>query len=288
MGLGAAGIMPTTLSILTNIFPAHERPKAIAVWAAVSGVGIAVGPITGGWLLEHFSWNSLFLVNLPIVAVALLGAAVLVPESRDPEAPKLDLPGAGLSIAGPVHDRLGRDRGARARLGQPGDPRRVRARPDRPGGLHRLGAATRRSPMLDVTVFRNLRFSAASLSITFVFFALMGVLFFLTTYMQAVLGYSALETGIRVLPVAVGMVVASELSVRLVHKVGTKVIVAGGLATVARRAQHVHRLRRRHRLRALRHRAVPHGRRHGPGHVARHRGDHGRAARRPRPGSARP
>ena len=99
MGLGAAGIMPTTLSILTNIFPAHERPKAIAIWAAMTGVGIAVGPITGGWLLEHFSWHSIFLVNLPIVAVALLGAAALVPESRDPEAPKLDLPGAGLSIA---------------------------------------------------------------------------------------------------------------------------------------------------------------------------------------------
>ena len=74
MGLGAAGIMPTTLSILTNIFPAHERPKAIAIWAAVSGLGIAVGPITGGWLLEHFDWNSVFLVNLPGRRAALLGA----------------------------------------------------------------------------------------------------------------------------------------------------------------------------------------------------------------------
>ena len=149
MGLGAAGIMPTTLSILTNIFPAHERPKAIAIWAAVSGIGIAVGPITGGWLLEHFSWNSLFLVNLPIVAVALVGVAAFVPESRDPEAPKLDLAGAGLSIAALSDDRLGRDRGARARLGRAVDPRRLRgsawsrSRPSSPGsGTRRTRCST--------------------------------------------------------------------------------------------------------------------------------------------------
>src|SRR3712207_3384135 len=100
MGVGAAAIMPTTLSILTNIFPAHERPKAIAIWAAVSGMGIAIGPISGGWLIEHFAWSSVFLVNLPVVAVALIGGALLIPESRDPESPRLDLPGVGLSIAG--------------------------------------------------------------------------------------------------------------------------------------------------------------------------------------------
>jgi DHA2 family multidrug resistance protein-like MFS transporter len=232
MGLGAAGIMPTTLSILTNIFPAHERPKAIAAWAAVSGIGIAVGPISGGWLLEHFSWNSVFLVNLPIVLVALVGVAAFVPDSRDREAPKLDLPGAGLSIAA-----LSTIVWAMIEA-----PERGWAAPMILAALA-LGLITLAAfivwerhtpnPMLDVTVFRNLRFSAASLSITFVFFALMGVLFFLTTYMQAVLGYSALETGTRVLPVAVGMVMASRLSVKLVHKAGTKIIVASGLMTVA-------------------------------------------------------
>src|SRR3954471_19767075 len=100
MGLGAAGIMPTTLSILTNIFPANERPKAIAAWAAVSGLGIAIGPISGGFLIEHFTWNSIFLINLPVVAICLIGAAVLVPNSRDPESPRIDLPGTALSIAG--------------------------------------------------------------------------------------------------------------------------------------------------------------------------------------------
>ncbi len=232
MGLGAAAIMPTTLSILTNIFPAHERPKAIAAWAAVSGLGIAVGPVTGGWLLEHFSWNSMFLVNLPVVALCLLGAAVLVPESRDASHPRLDVLGAVLSIAGlsalvwgliEAPERGWTDGTILAAFG--------------------LGAAVlaafvawerrTRHPMLDLSVFRNLRFSAASLSITFVFFALMGVLFFLTTYMQTVLGYTALETGVRVLPVAFGMIVSTRASVPLVDHLGTKVVVAAGLTTVA-------------------------------------------------------
>jgi EmrB/QacA subfamily drug resistance transporter len=232
MGLGAAGIMPTTLSILTNIFPAEERPKAIAVWAGVSGLGIAVGPITGGWLLEHFSWNSMFLVNLPIVAAALLGAALLVPESRDPEKPKLDPIGAGLSIAGLSAFVWGLieapERGW-------GDPVILGSFALGVTVLAAFVAWERRTahPMLDVRVFRNLRFSAASISVTFVFFALMGVLFFLTTYMQAVLGYSALETGIRVLPVAFGMVLSSKLSIGLVQRLGTKVVVASGLAVVA-------------------------------------------------------
>jgi EmrB/QacA subfamily drug resistance transporter len=232
MGLGAAGIMPTTLSILTNIFPAEERPKAIAVWAGVSGLGIAVGPITGGWLLEHFSWNSMFLVNLPIVAAGLLGAALLVPESRDPEKPKLDPIGAGLSIAGLSAFVWGLieapERGW-------GDPVILGSFALGVTVLAAFVAWERRTahPMLDVRVFRNLRFSAASISVTFVFFALMGVLFFLTTYMQAVLGYSALETGIRVLPVAFGMVLSSKLSIGLVQRLGTKVVVASGLAVVA-------------------------------------------------------
>ena len=100
MGVGAAAIMPATLSILMNIFPEDERPKAIAAWAAVSGLGVALGPIIGGLLLEEFSWGSVFLVNIPIVIGALFFAKVLVPESRDPEAPRIDVVGAVLSIVG--------------------------------------------------------------------------------------------------------------------------------------------------------------------------------------------
>jgi EmrB/QacA subfamily drug resistance transporter len=232
MGLGAAFVMPTTLSILTNMFPARERPKAIAAWAAVSGIGIAIGPTSGGWLIEHFSWNSVFLVNLPLVAIALAGAALLVPESRDPEAPRFDFAGTALSIAGlsaivwALIEAPERGWGSATIVGAFAAGAAV---------IAAFIAWERRTdhPMLDVRVFRNLRFSAASLSITFVFFALMGVMYFLTQYLQTVLGFSALETGIRVLPVAGGMVLASKVSVALAQRLGTKVVVASGLGTVA-------------------------------------------------------
>jgi EmrB/QacA subfamily drug resistance transporter len=232
MGLGAAGIMPTTLSILTNIFPSNERPKAIAAWAAVSGLGIAVGPISGGFLMEHFAWNSIFLINLPVVAVCLAGALVLVPNSRDPDSPRIDLPGAVLSIAGlsAIVWALieAPERGW-------GEPMILTAFAAGAAIIAAFIAWERHTdhPMLDVRVFRNLRFSAASVSITFVFFALMGVMYFLTTYLQSVLGYSALEAGTATLPIAAGMILASKVSVSLTRRLGTKFSVASGLATVA-------------------------------------------------------
>ncbi|HUR85135.1 MAG TPA: MFS transporter [Solirubrobacteraceae bacterium] len=232
MGLGAAGIMPTTLSILTNIFPADERPKAIAAWAAVSGLGIAVGPISGGFLIEHFDWNSIFLINLPVVAVCLAGALILVPDSRDPDSPRIDVTGTFLSIVG-----LSAIVWALIEA-----PERGWAEP-LILAMFAAGAAIAAAfvawerhtdhPMLDVGVFRNLRFSAASISITFVFFALMGVMYFLTTYLQSVLGYSALEAGIKMLPIAVGMILTSKVSTSLTRRIGTKYVVSLGLGTVA-------------------------------------------------------
>jgi EmrB/QacA subfamily drug resistance transporter len=232
MGVGAAAIMPTTLSILTNIFPEDERPKAIAIWAAASGMGIAIGPVSGGFLIEHFDWNMVFLVNLPVVALALLAGHILIPESKDPESPKVDVPGIGLSIAGltaivwaliEAPDRGWTSQTILAAFG---------------AGLAIIGAFVAwelraKQPMIDVSVFRNLRFSAASLAITFVFFALMGVMYFLTTYLQSVMGYTPLEAGIRTLPVAGGLLLAAKASVPLAKRFGTKVLVANGLATVA-------------------------------------------------------
>ena len=232
MGLGAAGIMPTTLSVISNIFPEDERPKAIAAWAAVAGMGVAIGPIAGGWMIEHFSWNAIFLFNLPAVVGCAIGALVLVPESRDPEAPRLDWRGCLLSFAGlagvvwaliEAPERGWTDATVLAAAGV---------------GAAILGAFVwweRRcaQPMLDVGVFRNLRFSAASLSVTFVYFALMGVMYFMTSYLQSVLGHDALEAGLRMLPIAAGMMVTAKTSVLLTRRVGTKIPVASGLAAVA-------------------------------------------------------
>jgi EmrB/QacA subfamily drug resistance transporter len=232
MGVGAAGIMPTTLSILTNIFPDDERPKAIGIWAAVSGLGIAIGPVSGGWLIEHMSSNAVFLVNLPTVIACLIGALTLVPESRDPATPKLDVAGAGLSIAGLTSIVWG-----------------LIEAPERgwtetwvlvafAAGVAILAAFVaweRRveEPMLQMSVFRNRRFSAASASVAFVYFALMGVMYVLTTYLQTVLGCSALEAGEWVLPTAVGMILATRPAVVLSKRIGTKITVAAGLAAVA-------------------------------------------------------
>ena len=100
MGLAAAFVMPATLSILTNVFPPDERPKAIAVWAGIAGGGAAIGPVASGFLLEHFWWGSVFLVNVPVIILALVAGRILLPTSRDPEQPPLDIPGALLSIVG--------------------------------------------------------------------------------------------------------------------------------------------------------------------------------------------
>jgi MFS transporter, DHA2 family, multidrug resistance protein len=232
MGVGAAGIMPTTLSILTNIFPSEERPKAIAIWAAVAGLGIAIGPITGGWLIEHTDTSGIFLVNLVPVVACLAGALLLVPESRDPEKPRVDVIGCLLSIAAltalvwaliEAPERGWTDTLIVAGFG---------------AGIALLAAflAWERHtdhPMLELGVFRNLRFSAASLSITFVYFALMGVMYIQTTFLQSVLGNSALDAGVLMLPTAAGMVVAARASVRLTAALGTKLIVAAGLGVVS-------------------------------------------------------
>jgi EmrB/QacA subfamily drug resistance transporter len=232
MGIGAAGIMPTTLSILTNIFPAEERPKAISIWAAVAGLGVALGPITGGWLIEHVDTSGIFIVNLPPVLACIAGAALLIPESRDPESRRLDVGGCGLSVAA-----LSVLVWALIEAPERGWTNPVILAAFAGGAA--LGAAFMAwerhtdHPMLDISVFRNLRFSAASASITFVYFSLMGVMYFQTTYLQSVLGNSALDAGLLMLPTAAGMIVAARSSVALTQRLGTKFVVAAGLAVVA-------------------------------------------------------
>jgi EmrB/QacA subfamily drug resistance transporter len=195
-------------------------------------MGVAIGPVAGGWLIEHLDWRWIFLFDLPAIAACLLGAALLVPESRDPAKPRLDVVGAGLSIAGLSAVVWGLieapDRGWT-------DPAILGAFAAGLATLAAFSAWERRvaEPMLDLSVFRNARFSAASASITFVYFALMGVMYFLTSYLQTVLGFSALAAGERMLPIAAGMIVTAKLSVALARRLGTKVVVAAGLGVIA-------------------------------------------------------
>ncbi len=232
MGVGGALIMPSTLSILTAVFPAEERAKAIGAWTAVAGLGIALGPIAGGWLVEHADWHWVFLVNIPIAVLALAAGRVLVPESRDPKPDRIDLPGAALSTLGltallwaviEAPDRgwttgpiVGAFAAAIAIL-----------------GLFAAWELRTPTPMLDVRLFRNPRFSAASGAIGLAFFGLFGVLFFTTQYLQSVHGFSPLEAGVWSLPVAAGLAVGGPLSAKLSARFGAKVVVSGGLSIVA-------------------------------------------------------
>lgn len=233
MGLGGALIMPSTLSVLIDVFrdPA-ERKRAIGIWSATAGIGIAAGPALGGWLLEHYSWGAVLLVNIPVVVVALALGFWLIPESRDQRAPRLDLVGAALSSAGlailvwsfieapergwtdPV--TLGGMAGGLAILaGFVGWERRTAA------------------PMLPIRFFRNRRFSVPAAAIGLDFFALMGAAFFLSVYLQTVLGYDALDAGLRILPLALGLVVGSPLAMAVAQRIGEKWPTVFGLTVIA-------------------------------------------------------
>jgi MFS transporter, DHA2 family, multidrug resistance protein len=232
MGAGGAMIMPATLSIITNVFTdRRERAQAIAIWSATAGAAVAIGPVTGGWLLEHFWWGSVFLVNVPVVLVALVLGQLFVPTSRDPAAPPIDVPGALLSIAGLVALVW-------AIIEGPGgwtDPEILGgfALAAVLLGVFILWERRTRFPMLDVSFFRNPRFSAASGAIMLTFFAMFGSLFLLTQFLQSILGYTPLEAGIRLLPMAGVMIVLSPLSAKVVERIGSKIVVASGLSIAA-------------------------------------------------------
>jgi EmrB/QacA subfamily drug resistance transporter len=225
--------MPSTLSILTNVFAdPGERARAIAIWAGVSGVGVAVGPLVGGWLLEHFWWGSIFLINVPLIIVTIIAVLVEVPDTKDEHAPALDLVGCVLSTLGLVTLLYGIIEG-------PGrgwtDPLIIGSFVAAIVLLVAFGLWERASdhPLLDIRIFANPRFSAASAAVTLVFFAMFGALFFVSQYLQFVLGYTALESGVRLLPIAAALMISAPLSAKLVAWFGTKLVVAGGLATVA-------------------------------------------------------
>jgi EmrB/QacA subfamily drug resistance transporter len=233
MGIGAAAIMPSTLSILTNVFTnSRDRAKAIGIWSGTTGLGVAAGPVIGGWLLAHYWWGSVFLVNVPIALGGLLAAIWLVPNSKNPASRPPDLVGGGLSILG-----LGL-----LLWGIIEAPQRSWTSPL---VLGTLGVAAvvlvgfvlwerySTHPMLELSFFSSRRFSAAMGGMGLVIFALMGGLFLLTQYLQFSLGYTALQTGLRIAPIAAVLLVAAPLSSVLVRFVGTKPIVFTGMGLIA-------------------------------------------------------
>ena len=232
MGLAAAFIMPSTLSILTNVFPAHERPKAIAVWAGISGAGAAVGPITSGFLLEHFYWGSVFLVNVPMIVGALIAGAFLVPKSKDPEESPLDFLGAFLSIVGlvalvysiiegPSHGWLSTESFITFGIAAVALV------------LFALWESRASSPMLDLRLFKDRRFSVASGGMTLTFFAMFGTFFLVAQYFQLVLGYSPLKSGLLQLPMAIIMMAIAPNMPKLVARFGASRTVPVSLGLIA-------------------------------------------------------
>ncbi len=231
MGIGAALIMPSTLSLLQSCFPRRERAKAIATWAGFAGAGGAIGPILGGLLVGHFWYGSVFLVATPIAAFAFVASAVLAPASREAVAHALDFGGAALSIVG--FSALlaaiieGPERGWTDALVVGGFVVAVVC-------LVGFVLYERRAsePMLDMRFFRNARFAMGSMGITVTFFAMFSLFFLLTQYLQYVKGYSPLAAGLRGLPFAVTMVAVSPRAPRIAAHIGAKKAVAGGLVAL--------------------------------------------------------
>jgi EmrB/QacA subfamily drug resistance transporter len=232
MGIGAALIMPATLSIIANLFTGEERGKAIAIWAALAAIGIGLGPLAGGVLLQWFDWSSVFMVNVPFAAAALLLGIRYVPESRDPRPGSFDLLGAALSTAGfsiLVYAII--------------------EAPERgwTSGLV-VGALTAsvtligsflwwerriKEPMLDLRFFRSASFSVGTAAVSVAFFGLLGGIFALTQYLQFAHGYSAIEAGAVMSPIALGLMMGAGSSSKAVYRLGIARVVATGLTGLA-------------------------------------------------------
>ncbi len=229
MGAAAALVYPATLAILNSVFTIpRQRATAIGIWSAVSGLAVAIGPLAGGALLEHFSWSSVFYVSVPVAVIAIVAGRLLLPESRDPNAGRFDPLGALLSIAGitlltwSVIEAPSHGWASPATVGGIGGSMVILA-------FFAWSQTRRPDPMLDVALFRNPRFSAASGAIALAFFGLFGFIFMITQYFQVVRDYSPLSAGIATLPFAFVTAGFSPVAIMIMKRIGTKIVVAAGL-----------------------------------------------------------
>ena len=242
MGVGGAAVMPATLAIITVVFPPHERGKAIGAWAGSVGAAVALGPVLGGLLLEHpewsdwltgNNWGSVFLINIPIVIVGLVGIVLVVPETRNPHPQRLDLVGLVVSVVGLVLLVAGIINASQT----------LDWLAPSVWGLILIGIlviaafiwieARSDHKSFDVSLFKNRGFSVSIAAVSLSFFALSGITFSLPFYMQILRGYSTLQAGLTFLPFAIGQLLAAPRSAAMVKKFGYRIVMGGGLAIVA-------------------------------------------------------
>jgi EmrB/QacA subfamily drug resistance transporter len=232
MGVGGALIVPSTLSVTSNVFTMEERPKAIGIWTGVSGLGIVAGPILAGWLLEHFAWGAIFLINVPVVIVSIIGTLALVPEGRSPNAARLDLPGTALSIGGLVALVYGVIEGpangwtSAVEVGVFGLAALLLA-------AFVIRELTTPEPLLDVRMLVQPVLGSAVLAVLLTSFGLFGSMFFFSQYLQGVLGFGTMETGYSILPLAISMAIFSPAGMGAAGRFGMKLTVAVGMVAVA-------------------------------------------------------
>jgi EmrB/QacA subfamily drug resistance transporter len=227
MGVGAALIMPATLSLLAATFPRAERAKAITLWAGTAGFAIAAGPLVAGVLLAHYGWASTFLINVPVVVLAIVGAFLLVPPSKAAHYDRIDYVGGLLSVLW-----IGALVYALIEVPHAGwDAAAITATAVTGAGLVAFVGWELRHPhpILDIRRFANRGFTAANLAVVLFFLVVFGAFFYLTQHLQFVLGYDALETGVRMLPLAAAVFVGSALTGYLTPRVGLKAIVVAGM-----------------------------------------------------------
>lgn len=232
MGVGAAMVMPVTLSIIENVFPRAERPRAIAIWSGVAGGGIALGSIITGFLLEHYSWHSLFYFSAVIGCIGVVLNQLLTPNSRDERETPVDLLSGLFSVVGlfglvygiieaPTHGLSDTWVIAALVIGAVGMMAFI---------VRQLRI---KNPMLDLRLFKNRSFSVSALSVTLVFFALMGIFFSMSQLFQLIMGYGAMESSLRMLPIMLIMMLSAPFVPNIVAKFGARRTVVTGLAMVS-------------------------------------------------------
>jgi MFS transporter, DHA2 family, multidrug resistance protein len=232
LGLGAAVIMPLSSAVLTVLFDEDERPRALTVWVTASALGIPLGPLVGGWLLDNYWWGSVFLINVPMVLIGLIAVTMWLPETYGDRTRRFDLLGVVLSTAGLVAVTYGIiEAGSRGWT----DPRSLTTMVAGVLALVAFVLWQRRAkaPLIDLELFRSRGFAWGGILSTVASFAMFGLLFALPQFFQAVEGQDALGTGARLLPVIGGLMVGARIAGRLVSRTGAKVIVAIGLALMA-------------------------------------------------------